>query len=31
MVDLRIYSSQFIKKIREMQSSTWIRTNEISL
>jgi len=31
MVGLGIYSSHFIEKIREMQSSTWIGTNEISL
>ena len=28
---LEIHKSHFIKKLREMQSSTWIRTNEISL
>jgi len=31
MVGLEIYSSHFIGKIGEMQSSTWIGTNEISL
>jgi len=30
MFGLGIYNSHFIKKLRQMRSSTWIGTNEIS-